>query len=80
MRNILLWFSDLWGSVMGWEEGESFNRKLYKLLVFWMFAVIMVLEVTVLQKAVKWHQNTAAAKSKAKPLSYFKNTDNSSTM
>lgn len=29
-----------------------------------MFAVIMVLEVTVFLKVVKWHQNTAAAKVK----------------
>lgn len=51
-------------SSVTWEEGESFNRKLYKLLIFWMFAVIMVLEVTVFLKAVKWHQNTAAEKVK----------------
>lgn len=57
-------FSDLWGSVMGWEEGKSFNRKLYKLLMFWMFAVIMVLEANVFLKAVKWHPNTAAVKVK----------------
>lgn len=51
-------------SVRGWEEGESCNRKLYRLLIFWMFALIMVLEVTVFLKAVKWHQNIAAAKVK----------------
>lgn len=64
-------------SVTGWEEGKSFNRKLCKLLTFWKFAVITILEVTVFLKAVKWHQNTAAVKVKLNLWVTSENIDNS---
>lgn len=74
MRNTSLWFSDSQrnfyspplqaGKGVEVSSEKILHKSLYKIFIFSMFAVITDLEVIVLVKAVKWHQNTAAAKAK----------------